>query len=130
MSEAGERKAERRGLLLAPATTYRIADFLDAARGLGIAVTVGSDHRQTLEALSGGGTMTVDLSNRERGVARIVEFDRDRPIAAMLADLAERGLLGHGRAPWKSGALSLTGWQLPHAVDKKHQRHGDAHPQN
>ena len=85
MSEAGERKAERRVLLLAPATTYRIADFLDAARGLGIAVTVGSDHRQTLEALSGGGTMTVDLSNRERGVARIVEFDRDRPIAAIVA---------------------------------------------
>ena len=83
MNEACE--SERRVLLLAPATTYRIADFLDAAKGLGVAVTVGSDHRQTLEALSGGGTMTVDFSDRERGVARIVEFDRDRPIAAIVA---------------------------------------------
>ncbi len=85
MSEAGARDTERRVVLLAPATSYRIADFLDAARGLGVAVTVGSDHRQTLEALSAGGTMTVDLSDRIRGVAQIIEFDRDRPIAAIVA---------------------------------------------
>lgn len=72
-------------VLLAPATSYRIADFLDAARAIGVAVTVGSNHRQTLEALSGGGTMTVDLSNCERGVARIIEFDRDKPIDAIVA---------------------------------------------
>ncbi|BDI04059.1 hypothetical protein CATMQ487_10290 [Sphaerotilus microaerophilus] len=33
------------------------------------------------------------------------------------------GLLG------EAGALSLTGWQLPHAVEKKHRRHEDARPQ-
>ena len=64
MSETGERQPDRRVLLLAPATTYRISDFLDAARELDVAVTVGSDHRQTLEAFSGGGTMTVNLSRR------------------------------------------------------------------
>ena len=71
-------------VLLTPATSYRIGDFLDAARALDVSVTVGSNHRQTLEALSYGGTMTVDLSNFERGVARIIEFDRDKPIAAIV----------------------------------------------
>ena len=51
MSPSADRTSERRVLLLAPATSYRIADFLDAARGLGVAVAVGSDHRQTLEDL-------------------------------------------------------------------------------
>ena len=76
---------ERRVVLLAPATSYRIADFLNAARALDVGVTVGSNHRQTLEALSCGGTMTVDLTNCERGVAQIVEFNRDKPIAAIVA---------------------------------------------
>ena len=62
---------EGRVVLLAPATSYRIADFLNAARALDVGVTVGSNHRQTLEALSCGGTMTVDLTNYERGVAQI-----------------------------------------------------------
>src|SRR3546814_15260864 len=56
------------------------------------------------------------------------DFERQELAAVGQGQLAERGLLGHGRAPWKSGASSLTGWQLPHAVDKKHPRHGDARP--
>ena len=94
---------ERRVLLLAPATSYRIADFLDAARRLDVAVTVGSDHRQTLEALSDGGTMTVDLADPERGVAEIVAFDRDRPIAAIVAVDEEATIL----AAAASAALGL-----------------------
>src|SRR3989344_1010079 len=31
---------------------------------------------------------------------------------------AVRGLLEHGRAPWRSGALSLAGWRLPQAVEE------------
>src|SRR3546814_15155769 len=53
------------------------------------------------------------------------DFERQELAAVGRGQLAERGLLGHGRAPWKSGASSLTGWQLPNAVDKMHQRPGD-----
>ncbi len=80
-----EGETKRRVLLLAPATSYRIADFLDAARGLDVAVTVGSDRRHALEALSGGATMTIDLADPERGVPRIIEHHRDRPFAAIIA---------------------------------------------
>src|SRR3546814_18014750 len=67
---------------------------------------------------------------RSFGIARadvmtggaLQDFERQELAAVGQGQLAERGLLGHGRAPWKSGASSLTGWQLPHAVDKKHRR--------
>jgi biotin carboxylase len=85
MSRASEDETKLRILLLAPATSYRITDFLDAARGLDVAVTVGSDQRQALEALSGGATMTIDLADPERGVSRIIEYHRDRPFAAIIA---------------------------------------------
>ncbi len=36
-------------LLLVPTTSYRVGDFLDAARRLGVDVAVGSNQRQVLE---------------------------------------------------------------------------------
>ncbi len=42
-------------LLLIPTTSYRVADFMAAAQRLGVAVTVGSNQRQVLEAFSDGG---------------------------------------------------------------------------
>lgn len=85
MSAAGDSGTERRVLLLAPSTSYRIADFLAAAHGLGVGVVVGSDRRQTLERLSDGGTMTVDLADVGRGVSEIRAYHRARPIAAIVA---------------------------------------------
>src|SRR3546814_19312493 len=52
------------------------------------------------------------------------DFERQALAAVGPGQLAERGLLGPGRAPWKSGASSLTGWPHPHAVDQKHRRPG------
>jgi biotin carboxylase len=109
---------KRRVLLLAPATSYRIGDFLDAARALDVSVTVGSDQRQTLEALSDGGTMTVDLADRERGVARIVEAHRDRPIAAIVAVDEEATML----AATASAALGLA-HNAPEAVAAAGNKH-------
>ncbi len=115
---AADAPGVRRVLLLAPATSYRIAEFLDAARRLDVAVTVGSDHRQTLEALSDGGTMTVDLTDRTRGVARIVEFHRDRPIAAIIAVDEEATIL----AAAASQALGLP-HNTPEAVAAAGNKH-------
>ncbi len=54
-----------------PATTYRAADFLDAAHRLGADVVVGSDRPQILEAYSQGGTLTLDFDVPERAVEQI-----------------------------------------------------------
>jgi formate-dependent phosphoribosylglycinamide formyltransferase (GAR transformylase) len=72
-------------LLLIPTTSYRVGDFLAAAKRLDVAVTVGSDRRQVLEAYSQGGTVTLDFTDRERGTAQIVDFARDRPLRAIVA---------------------------------------------
>ncbi len=118
MSAAEAPGTRRRVVLLAPATSYRIADFLDAARALDVSVTVGSDRRQMLEALSEGGTMTVDLADPERGVARIVESHRDRPIAAIVAVDEEATML----AAAASAAIGLP-HNAPEAVAAAGNKH-------
>ncbi|MFV2063534.1 MAG: ATP-grasp domain-containing protein [Chloroflexota bacterium] len=73
-----------RVLLLVPTRTYRTGDFMAAAARLGVDVVVGSERRNALESLSGGGTLRVDLGDPERGAATIVEYARDRPLDAVV----------------------------------------------
>jgi biotin carboxylase len=54
-----------------PATTYRSADFMDAAHRLGADVVVGSNLPQILEAFSDGKTLTLDFDDPARAIARI-----------------------------------------------------------
>ena len=54
-----------------PATTYRSADFMDAAHRLGADVVVGSNLPQILEAFSDGKTLTLDFDDPERAIERI-----------------------------------------------------------
>lgn len=72
-------------LLLIPSTSYRVSDFVAAAHRLGVDVTVGSNERQVLEGLSGGGTVTLDFSNTEIAVSEIVEFHQAFPLTAVVA---------------------------------------------
>src|SRR3990172_5613943 len=65
-----EQRAKRL-LLLMPATTYRSADFMDAAHRLGAYVVVGSNLPQILEAFSDGKTLTLDFDDPERAIERI-----------------------------------------------------------
>jgi hypothetical protein len=55
-------------LLLVPTTSYRISDFLGAARRLDVEVTVGSNRRQVLEKFSPGRTVTLDFRDSEVGI--------------------------------------------------------------
>ena len=82
-----------RVLLLVPTTSYRIGDFLLAAERLGVAVAVGSDQRQVLEQYSKGRTVTLDFVDVDRGVAQIVGFSRDHPLAAIVGVDEETTLL-------------------------------------
>ncbi len=95
----------RRLLLLVPTTSYRIGDFLDAAERLGVDVAVGSDQRQVLELYSGGGTLSVDFDDLDRGVARIVAYDAEFPLAAIVGVDDETTLIA---------ALAAQALGLPH----------------
>ena len=72
-------------LLLIPTTSYRVSDFLEAACGLDVAVTVGSNRRQVLEKYSQGRTVTLDIRNSEKGTKQIVDYARRYPLRAIVA---------------------------------------------
>ena len=70
-----------RVLLLLPSTSYKAADFLEAAERLAVEVVVGSDHRQALADEVPGNTLDLDPTDADRAVARIVEAaTRLRPV--------------------------------------------------
>ncbi len=73
-----------RVLLLLPTTTYRAHDFLEAARRLGVEVTVGSDRRQALESLAPGKTLALDFVDPAAAAAVAREFARSYPVDAVV----------------------------------------------
>ena len=75
----------QRLLLLVPTTSYRVSDFLGAARRLDVDVTVGSNRRQVLERYSQGRTVTLDFSNSEKGTKQIIDFARRYSLQAIVA---------------------------------------------
>ena len=74
-----------RVLLLFARTSYRAEAFLEAARRLGVDVTVGSNHRQALADLTPGSTLTLGVRDVPRSSAIIVRFAADYPLAAIVA---------------------------------------------
>ncbi len=71
-------------LLLIPTTSYRVGDFLEAARRLDVEVAVGSNRRQVLEKYARGGTVTLDFRNIEKGVEQILAYARKYPLKAIV----------------------------------------------
>ena len=74
-----------RVLLLFARTSYRAEAFLEAARRLGVDVTVGSNHRQALADLTPGSTLILGVRDVARSSAIIVRFAADYPLAAIVA---------------------------------------------
>ena len=73
-----------RVLLLIPTTSYRTADFLEAAGALGADVTVGSEEPSTLEAWNPAGLLTLDFRD-PAGCARLAaDFSRRHRIDAVV----------------------------------------------
>ncbi len=77
-------EAMGRLLLLIPTTSYRVGDFLDAARRLGVDVAVGSNQRQVLEQYAQGKTVTLDFTNLEKGVQQVRAYAREYPLQAIV----------------------------------------------
>jgi len=107
-----DRDYKDRLLLLIPTTSYRVADFLNAAHRLGVDVAVGSNQRQVLEAFADGRTVTINFQDLEKGVLEICAYARDYPLRAILGVDEETTLL----ASKASKALGL-GHNAPKSVE-------------
>ncbi len=82
---SGLAEPDQRLLLLVPSTTYRAGPFTDAARVLGVDVTIASEEPSTLEGLQPGALLTLPFGEPEAAAAAAVEFAREHPLDAVLA---------------------------------------------
>jgi len=71
-------------LLLLPTTTYRTAAFVEAARQIGVELTVASEQPSTLEAANPTGLVTLDFQHPERAADFLKTFTRKQPIDAVV----------------------------------------------
>jgi biotin carboxylase len=75
---------QARLLLLLPTRTYRTEDFVDAAHTLGVDLVCASEKPSTLEALAPDALLTLDFSDPADAAHRVVEWTRQRPLAAVV----------------------------------------------
>jgi biotin carboxylase len=69
---------------LLPTTTYRTAAFVEAARRIGVDLTVASEQRSTLETANPAGLLTLDFKNPERAADEARGFARTHPIQGVV----------------------------------------------
>lgn len=74
----------RRVLLLLPTRAYRAADFLEAARELGVEVVVGAEERHALDDAIGSRVIELALHRPEIAADAIVEFADETPLNAIV----------------------------------------------
>ncbi len=72
-------------VLLAATKTYRAGAFLEAAQGLGVDVTVGSDRPQALEALNPAGHLLLNPGDAAASGRSVAAWGRTHRVAAVLA---------------------------------------------
>jgi biotin carboxylase len=73
-----------RVLLLLPTTSYRTPDFLEAARRLGVDVTVASEEPSTMEALRPSDLLTLDFGDPDDCARRVKAFSSSVPLDAVV----------------------------------------------
>src|SRR3989442_2685532 len=140
-------------LLLLPTVTYRTVAFVEAARRLGVAVTVASERPSTFERANPAGLVTLDFADpahaaeQARAFARthlvhgVVAVDDDTAVVA--AAIAEQlGLRGNPVAAARAArdkhqqrqllaAAGVAGspvWRLPTAADPERGARGASRP--
>src|ERR1700722_16284042 len=91
-----------RVLLLVPSATYRVADFLEAARTLGVDVVIGGDEAHSLEGLMGPRSVQIPLDDPEKAAEAIVAHDRRTPLDAVVA-VDDRGTVAAAPAGERLG---------------------------
>ena len=111
----------RRLLLLLPTTTYRTAAFVEAARRLGVELTVASERPSTFEGAQPTGFLTLDFAAPERAAEQAAEFARRHPVAGVVGVDDDTAVVAAAIA----GRLELTGNPVAAALaarDKHMQR--------
>ena len=73
-----------RVLLLMTPTTYRAADFLNAAAAAGVDMVVGTNLAQTLAGLAPGHNLTLPFDEPDVAVARARAFAAGHPVQAVV----------------------------------------------
>ena len=63
-----------------PTTTYRATAFVEAARQIGVDLTVASEQPSTLEAANPAGLLTLDFEQPERAADAVRVFGRQHPV--------------------------------------------------
>ena len=107
-------------LLLVPTTSYRLDDFREAARRLGVPLVVGSDLCHRVEEMFEPREDQVSLDYRrpERAAARIAALSRERPV---------RGIVPASDATAVIAALAAERLGLPHNPPAAARRAANKH---
>src|SRR5947207_6052320 len=71
-------------LLLLPTATYRTAAFVEAARRVGVDLTVASERPSTFQDANPGGLVTLDLSDPDRAAAEAQAFAQEHPLQGVV----------------------------------------------
>ena len=71
-------------LLLLPSTTYRTTAFVEAARRIGVDLTVASERPSTLEAANPAGLLTLDFQHPEHAALAAGTFAREHTLDAVV----------------------------------------------
>ena len=71
-------------LLLLPTATYRTAAFVEAARRVGVDLTVASERPSTFQDANPGGLLTLDLSDPDRAAAEALAFAQEHPLQGVV----------------------------------------------
>ncbi|PYP50624.1 MAG: biotin carboxylase [Gemmatimonadetes bacterium] len=115
------RPSTHRLLLLLPTATYRTAAFVEAARRLGVGLTVASERPSTFQHANPGGLVTLDLSDPDRAAAQARAFAREHPLQGVVGVDDDTAVVAAAIA----GALGLRGNDVAAARaarDKHEQR--------
>ena len=108
-------------LLLLPTVTYRTVAFVEAARRLGVDVTVASERPSTFERANPTGLVTLDFADPTHAAAQAREFARAHPVHGVVAVDDDTGVVAAAIAE----ALGLRGNPVAAAAaarDKYQQR--------
>jgi biotin carboxylase len=118
----------QRLLLIVPSATYRAADFMAAARELGVAVTVASDRRAAMSAAMGENALTLRLSDPREAAAAIVARARRTPFAAIVG-VDDQGVMSAALAAERLGLAHNPPAAVARTRDKAAMRRAlaDAH---
>ena len=107
-------------LLLLPTTTYRTAAFVEAARQIGVELTVASEQASTFEGANPAGLLTLDFKNPQRAADDVHVFARRQPIQGVVGVDDDTAIV----AAFIAQRLKLKGnpTQAAEAARDKHQQ--------